>query len=502
MVFDIGGNNARQIAYVVYRKKRIYIRHILTHKEYGNGAEYFKGKKVATKIIYASQTDARLDSNVLTGGGTDDTRALQKVLDLSLEYGGIHLVVDGAALTTGLIVHSNTTIECLNKACGFYLADHSNRPLIINANPSAQEIIDRNITLSGGTYNHNCLHQAHHLPEDVHYSQADSFVVAISFFGVENLLVRDVTIRNQRTFAFLITNWQKVTMENICLELPDFIHGGNQDGIHVQGPGRFLILKNIQGSTGDDFIAINADEEFLGEKNFFHPCASIGPVTDVVVDTVMVNDAAQILRVLSRESIVDRVFVKNVSGNYRSFGFYLSAWDYLSKGYPGNFGALLFENINVRQTKADYTYTEPFLFRISGHHRSLMLKNIHYLDPADDRYLVYVEGESDIKDIGTTPAEIDSLLIDGLHINDTTKTPQSRPYLVVKGHVRHMIVRNAEVLNREPKKAVFLATNGEYAKIDQLFLYNMALENIGLLIDDHEKKITNCHSTNIFGVNS
>lgn len=37
VVFDIGGNKARLIAYVVYRKKRIYIRHILTHKEYDKG---------------------------------------------------------------------------------------------------------------------------------------------------------------------------------------------------------------------------------------------------------------------------------------------------------------------------------------------------------------------------------------------------------------------------------------------------------------------------------
>ena len=451
-----------------------------------------------TKIIYASQTDAKLDSDVLTGGGTDDTFALQKILDTALEYGGIHLVMDEAASITGLTVHSNTTIECLNKACGFYLADNSNSPLIINANPSAQEIIDRNITLTGGTYNHNCMHQVHHLPEEVHYTQADSFVVAISFLGIENLLIRDVTIRNQRTFAFLITNWQKVIMEDICLELPDFIHGGNQDGIHIQGPGRFLILKNIQGCTGDDFIAINADEECLGEKNFFHPCASMGPVTDVVVDTVMVNDAAQILRVLSRESTIDRIVVRNVSGNYRSFGFYLSAWDYRIKGYKGNFGSLLFENIDVRQTKADYTYTEPFLFRISGNHRNLMLKNINYIDPADDRYIIYVEGESDIKEIGTTPADVDSLLIDGLHIIDNSKTPQSRPYIMMKGHVRHMIVRNAEVFNREYKKAIFLATDGEHAKIDQLLLNNITAENIDQLINDREEKIRDCHSSNIF----
>jgi mRNA interferase HigB len=37
VVFNIGGNKARLIAYVVYRKKRIFIRRILTHKEYDKG---------------------------------------------------------------------------------------------------------------------------------------------------------------------------------------------------------------------------------------------------------------------------------------------------------------------------------------------------------------------------------------------------------------------------------------------------------------------------------
>ena len=100
--------------------------------------------------------------------------------------------------------------------------------------------------------------------------------------------MRDVTVRDQRTFAFLITNWLKVTMENIRLELPGFIHSGNQDGIHLQGPGRFLVLRNIQGRTGDDFIALNGDEETNGEQSWAHPCATVGPITDVLIDTVMV----------------------------------------------------------------------------------------------------------------------------------------------------------------------------------------------------------------------
>jgi hypothetical protein len=93
---------------------------------------------------------------------------------------------------------------------------------------------------------------------------------------------------------------------------------------------------------------------------------------------------------------------------------------------------------------------------------------------------------------------VDSLVIDGLHIQDNSETPQSRPYIIVKGHVRNMIVRNSEAFNREHKKAVFLATDGEYAKIDQLYLSNIITENLTRLIHDQEKKITDCHSSHVF----
>lgn len=323
----------------------------------------------------------------------------------------------------------------------------------------------------------------------MHYSKAERLVVALSFFGVENLLVRDVTVRDQRTFAFLITNWLKVTMENIRLELPGFIHGGNQDGIHLQGPGRFLVLRNIQGRTGDDFIALNGDEETNGETSWAHPCATVGPITDVLVDTVMVDDAAQVVRILSRENLHDRITLRNISGNDRSFGFYLSAWDYKAKGLQGNFGSIVIENVDLRQTRADYTYTETFLFRISGRHRSLILRNIHYHDPTDDRYLVYLEGRSDIPDMGDTPAQVDSLVIDGLHLQDAGAVAQHRPYIKVCGRVRRMVVKNSELYCAKDNQAALLATDGEYAAIDHLLLYNICAENLPRLISDPETRI-------------
>lgn len=36
-VFDIGGNKIRLIAVVMYRAKKVYIRHVLSHSEYDKG---------------------------------------------------------------------------------------------------------------------------------------------------------------------------------------------------------------------------------------------------------------------------------------------------------------------------------------------------------------------------------------------------------------------------------------------------------------------------------
>ena len=82
--------------------------------------------------VYASDYCV-LDSNVMTGGGTDETAVVQEILDKAEEWGSVHLVMDGAALISGIKVHSNTTIDCLNSDCGFYLKDNSEAEIISNA---------------------------------------------------------------------------------------------------------------------------------------------------------------------------------------------------------------------------------------------------------------------------------------------------------------------------------------------------------------------------------
>src|SRR5690349_13108691 len=79
------------------------------------------GVTVAGSVL-ASAAGAVLDTDLVKGGGTDDTAALQAVLDRAAQGQPVHLVIDGAALVSGLNVYANTTLECLAGG-GLFLKD-------------------------------------------------------------------------------------------------------------------------------------------------------------------------------------------------------------------------------------------------------------------------------------------------------------------------------------------------------------------------------------------
>ncbi len=381
-------------------------------------------------VFYASQAGAMLDSDVLTGGGTDDTAALQAVLDRAPALGGVHLIVDGAARVTGLTVYGNTTIACPNQSCGFYLADGADRAILRNAHPSDGEILDRNITLTGGTYNGNAAHQVHHTDDNW-------MVTGMDFFGVEHLSVRHVIIRDQRTFAVFVSNFRHVFMEDVRVLLDAIIQFGNQDGLHFCGPGRFLTLRDIQGTSWDDFIALNADDGHtyytetgeLAAKDWPH--VSFGPITDVLIDGVTLDGAAQGIRFLSRTSLIDRVIVRNVIGTYTSFGFFMDPfWE---KG--GNFGTITIENVDLRALSPNFDYMPNFLFALGGHHRRLTLRNITNIDACDTRRVIYIEDD----------AQIDDLRVDGFYVSEGPDTPPGASQIVVHGQVDHMTLHGVDM---------------------------------------------------------
>jgi len=381
-----------------------------------------------TRIIVASEAGAKLDSDVNKGGGTDDTALIQGILDRAPKLGSLKLIVDGAILVRGLKVHSNTTIECLGSGSGFFLADHSDQPIIRNADPSRTERKNRNLTFLGGTYNGNGAKQAHDVP-------GRGWMTGFALFGVENVTFRDLTIKNAATFALLMTNWQRAVFENIDLENHAEPKRPHQDGLHLCGPGRFLSMRNIRGVTGDDFVALNADDghvdwnhagEFV-RNDGFGPYASFGPITDVDIDGVQIDGAENAIRILSRQSRVDRVSIRNVQGHFSKYGFFLQP--HWRSG--GDFGRITFENIDMRPLKPDYGPL-PFGFFLAGHFEHLTLRNIQSHLPVDSRPVIWVMPH----------AVIDVLSVEGMKVYQKDPHSAKAPVIQVDGQIDLLAVRD------------------------------------------------------------
>src|SRR5262249_32071540 len=105
-------------------------------------------------IVRASTAGAHLDSDLMKGGGTDDTAVLQQLLDRAAGGKPLHLIIDGAALVGGLNVYGNTAIEC-TAGGGLYLKDGSSRAILRNAHRSREAILDEHIELRGCFLNGN-----------------------------------------------------------------------------------------------------------------------------------------------------------------------------------------------------------------------------------------------------------------------------------------------------------------------------------------------------------
>jgi hypothetical protein len=430
------------------------------------------------KTVYASSV-AVLDSNVYTGGGHDDTDALQTVLDLAKNGDGIHLMMDGAALVTGLVIHSNTTIQCLSGDCGFFLAAQSNRAIVTNSGWNPYDLQTRNITLLGGTYNQDSFRQEHHINiDDTHqdpYHRLVKGVYALEFYGVEHLMLCDLCIRNNRTYAMNIAGWRDVVIENIRLDLPQLQHRQNQDGLHFYGPGQHMVIRNLSGRTGDDIINLSPDEIDL-----------VSSITDVLIDGVFLDECDYGIHLLSRGTgRLDRVTVRNVTGSCRSFAFRINCF------YPdltyGDFGSIVFENIDVRPLPIVGGIYEPTaLFRIGGNIECLTLRNIREHQIIDNRILFEIgraffdsefEGKAGYCHPEGLQQHINTIIIDDLTIFDDFTSPTDLSYINLYCKVDNLIIRNVVIASSIPREPT-----GEFI---MLLYENDKTPEIKNLIIDH-----------------
>ena len=331
----------------------------------GHEAQLIEGS-----IVRASMAGAALDTNLLSGGGTDDTAALQRALDNASSGRAVHLIIDGPALVSGLDVYGHTTIEC-TAGGGLYLKENSDRAIIRNVHRSRSDTVDEHITISGCFLNGNRDRQrsigGSRYPT-ANQQQDGTYKSGLQFFGVNYLTVENVTLWNIRSFGVWVANAKVITIRDVIVDsrFPPFpetassadkrryLDGvlNNDDGLHFNGPIQYLLIDGLKVRTGDDGIGLNANDAGFDDMTVtdeMGPYVGQGPILDVTVRDVMFMDCLLGIRLLSTDQRIDRVVIGNLLGVVRYRMAILSHHiNRLKSPHMGNFGSVTFNDVNVQ----------------------------------------------------------------------------------------------------------------------------------------------------------
>lgn len=363
------------------------------------------------RVIYASAVGAKLDTNLTSGGGTDDTTVLQNALNAASDGTPTKLIMDGAALIGGLDIYGRTTIECINGG-GFYLKNGANRSALENKNvkPAGQSPVDAWITITGCHINGNRTNQSS-------TDGAGYPVNTITMIGVNDLIVRNVLIIDSKHYGMLIANGSRAFISDSWVLNPSCSAFDTTDGVHFTGPWQYATLNNLILQGCDDLVAFNTNDgaDFTGA------------ITDVAVSNV-VGSGHSGLSIRSKDQIVDRISVSNYSGTFNDRFAVISAAGETGTG-NGDYRGITISNVTALMatpSNGDASVSVS-VFSVNAVAQNISLKNIT-VNPFDTRPVVLVSSNSNIVNLNvdldiydpsaqSTPIKVDGGTVARLNAN-------------------------------------------------------------------------------------
>jgi hypothetical protein len=295
--------------------------------------------------IYASRNGVKFD-------GSDQSAALQAICNRG-QSGPIRIVLDGSAIKLkGVNLYSGTTIEGLGystvvtqaTATGFgdgyvFGNAHYRSPY------QGGQIVDQNITVKNmyidGNYRNGSSGTASRATAD------GTGVTHLRFLGVTNLRVESVYIYDTVNYAVWLGNVFNAVIRDVTSIVPGALSGWDISlvstaAVQVEGPASDLLIENIYGSNGDDFIALNAVDGHLISGLPVPADLYYGSISRVIIRGLHPVATANIVRFLSgaaeggAQATIDQVLVEDVVGSTYQTLFLNQAIDGLGTPSTGN----------------------------------------------------------------------------------------------------------------------------------------------------------------------
>ena len=287
-----------------------------------------------------------MDFGAKGDGIADDQEPFQRALDANcarIEVPAGHYKI-GRTLRirsgTHLRLHPQATIRLADGA-----ARASDDYLLTNADPVAG---DADIVIAGGTWDgNNAGNPRQNGLFDEGYSGA-----MIHFRNVRDLRLEHMRLHNAEAYYARFTGVRDFHVEGISFSSDRVRH--NNDGIHLGGHCTNGVIRKIRGLhpgvTGDDMVALNADDALARTEVRGMTC---GPIRNILIEELAAEGCHSFVRMLSVWSPIENVTVRGVRGSCEiaaincdaARGCRVPLFDEANPPFPDGVGAL--RNIHV-----------------------------------------------------------------------------------------------------------------------------------------------------------
>lgn len=445
-----------------------------------NGAETNAGV-AANSVLVSRIPGIHANANFTTHTGTDDRALIQAVMDSLSEQDGITEIVfdKPVAIRGGLKYHSNMRLRGINGG-GLLLLPRSGEvnnfilrndepPQVTyngNGNPSytvaypTHDVTISDLYLDGNRARNSAGSRDPRQPQGQLQSSAlGQNVFGLCAYGVTNLTLRNVTVHDSPTYAYHLATVQHVTVDGCRAEVggtrdnPTVIYNSNQDGLHVNGPASDLRITRFSGTTGDDLIALNANDGHQSGPaprrlySAWNDCVWHGDITDVTIDGSRMENCLFGFRLLAITDVIDRIRITNTTGGSYQNPLQIDIFPGIGP-QTGHVGTVLIDGWDLNapvwdrgrlnggvgsggvnppvlsETPNDNIDAANAMFRLGGKIDALTVRNIRRSGQASARPLIYVNDRFE-------QTNIRQLTLDGLTIadDDNADAPATQVYI-------------------------------------------------------------------------
>lgn len=254
---------------------------------------------------------------------------------------------------------------------------------LLSTTNSLQE--NSNIVIEGGIWNGN--NRKNPRPEglfDAGYTGA-----MFHFENVNGLVLKNLTLSNAEAYYIRCTRVANFHFENISFDSENI--RPNNDGIHLGGLCRGGVIRKLRGLrpgvTGDDMVALNADDALERTEVRGMTC---GPIEDILIEDVRAEDCHSFVRLLSVLNPIRNVRIHDIFGSCSvsainadaARGCRVPLFDEVNPPFPDGVGWL--ENIDIDGVEVSKSASNGIpLLRLETRMKNLRIRNFQRLMEKD-----------------------------------------------------------------------------------------------------------------------